>query len=329
MPAPGIRENAKKNQVPLRGLLWFFVGLLLLGHPSLLEADTLTLKSGDVLEGQIVSETDTQIEIRVSLYRGTILSTRQVDKADVQSIVRETPEQKQEKAAYASLAKYTLNPNQELTKDQYEAGIAAFEKFQAKFTNSAATAEINQHLVDWQAEASNVASGKVKLASTWMTPEEKRVKAAQEALQSLKSQLAELQVQRAQLAATIATTQAKLSAAQPTPAASSAGERRDLAGRLTARVTAPQQGEATTGPSSEAAAYQQQINQEQGTLTSLDAKIKDIQTQIPQREQEAKLAIASKAGTNAPPKDAPPKPPPPPPEPTPPWYMRVWNYFHK
>jgi len=137
--------------------------------------------------------------------------------------------------------------------------------------------------------------------------------------------------QRAQLAATIATTQAKLTAAQPAPTPSSAGERHDLAGRLTARVTAPQQGEATTAPSAEAAAYQQQINQEQGTLTSLDAKIKDIQLQIPQREQESKLALAAKSGTssNSPPKDAHPKPPPPPPEPPPPWYMRVWNYFHK
>jgi hypothetical protein len=332
MPAVETREYAK-NHTPLRGLLWIFVGFLLLGHPASLKADTLTLKSGDVLEGQIISETETQIEIRVSLYRGTILSTRQVDKADIQSIVRETPEQKQEKAAYTSLAKYTLNPNQELTKDQYAAGIAAFEKFQAKFTNSAAAAEISQRLVDWQTEASNVASGKVKFASAWMTPEEKKVQAAQEALQSLKSQLADLQVQRAKLAASIATTQTKLTAAQPGTAASSSGGRHDLAGRLTAGITAPQQGEASAGQSSEVAAYQQQISQEQGTLTSLDARIKDIQSQIPQREQESKLALAGKAGasSNAPPKDAHPSkpPPPPPPEPTPPWYMRVWNYFHK
>src|ERR1700722_14855173 len=281
MSAPETRENTKKNQAPFRGLLWFFVGLLLLSHTASLKADTLTLKSGDVLEGRIVSETETQIEIEVSLYHGTIFSKRQVDKSDIQSIVRETPEQKQEKEAYASLTKYTLDPNQELTKDQYATGIAAFEKFLAKFTNSAATAEINQRLADWQAEASSVASGKVKFASTWMTPEEKKVKAAQEALQSLKSQLADLQVQRAQLAATIATTQAKLTAAQPAPPPSSAGERHDLAGRLTARVTAPQQGEATTAPNAEAAAYQQQINQEQGTLTSLDARIKDIKTQGP------------------------------------------------
>jgi hypothetical protein len=334
MPILGTRANGKRDQTPLRGLRWIFVGLLLLGHPAPLKADTLTLKSGDVLEGRIVSETETQIEIEVSLYHGTIFSARQVDKSDIQSIVRESPEQKQEKAAYAALAKYTLNPNQELTKDQYAAGIVAFEKFQAKFTNSTAAAEINQRLADWQAEASNVASGKVKFASAWMTPDEKKVKAAEEALQSLKSQLADLQVQRAQLVATIATTQTKLAAAQPQPAASPGGERRDLAGRLTAGITTPQQGEATTGQSSEIAVYQQQIAQEQGTLTSLDAKIKDIQSQIPQREQESKSAVAGRSGisSNAPPKDAHPSkppPPPPPPEPAPPWYMRVWNYFHK
>jgi hypothetical protein len=336
MPTTGTREKTEGGRTPLGRLLWIFAILLFLGPPVPLKADTLTLKSGDVLEGQIISETETQIEIHVSLYHGTIFATRQVDKSDIQSIVHETVEQKQEKAVYASLAKYTLNPNQELTKDQYAAGIAAFEKFQAKFTNSAATAEISKRLADWQTEAGNVASGKVKFASAWMTPEEKKVQAAQEALQSLKSQLADLQVQRAKLGATIATTQAKLTAAQGGTAASPGGGRRDLAGRLTAGVTTPQQEEAPTGQSGDVAAYQQQISQQQATLASLDAKINDIQSQIPQREQDSKLAIAqSKPGSdsNAPAKDAHPKkttpPPPPPPEPPPPWYMRLWHYFHK
>ena len=331
MPKPGTREETGRGRTPLGCLLWIFVGILFLGHPAPLKADTLTLKSGDVLEGQIVSETETQIEIRVSLYRGTIFSRRQVDKSDIQSIVHESLEQKQEKAAYASLAKYTLNPNQELTKDQYAAGITAFEKFQAKFTNSAAAAEISKRLVDWRAEATNVASGKVKFAFAWMTPEEKKLQAAQETLQSLKSQLADLQVQRAKLAATVATTQAKLTAAQAGTAPNPNAGRRDLAGRLTAGITAPQQGEASPGQSSEVAAYQQQLGQEQGTLASLDAKISEIQSQIPQREQDAKVALAQ-SKPDAPAKEARPSkppPPPPPPEPTPPWYMRVWHYFHK
>jgi hypothetical protein len=370
MLPPEIHVNAKRRWTLLRHSLCILAGLLFIGYSAVLMADTLTLKSGDVVEGQIISETETQIEIEASLYHGTIFSRRQIDKSDIQSIVRESLEQKQEKEAYAALAKFTLNPNQELTKDQYAAGIAAFEKFQAKFTNSTATAEINQHLVDWQAEASNVASGKVKFASAWMTPEEKKaqadhaqkqaaVQASQDALQSLKTQLTELQVQRAQLDATVTTTQAKQKTAQANLAgladasggasANSGGGRRDLAGRLTAGINTPREEDTASGPGTapnpekaqlqgEITLYQQQIGQAQTALAALDAKIKDIQTQIPQREQDSKLALAqlsepsaqSGKATNAPVKEKhSTPPPPPPPEPTPPWYMRVWNYFHK
>jgi len=357
-------------------LFCVLAALLVLGHPAFLKADTLTLNSGEVLEGQILSETETQIVIEASLYHGTIFAKREVDKPDIRSIVRESVEQKQEKAVSASLTKFALNPNQELTKDQYAAGIGALEKLQAKYTNSASAAEISKRLEDWRAEASNVSSGKVKFAGAWMTPEEKKTQTeraqkqaeaqgAQTALQSLKSQLVDLQGQRAQVAATVAATQAKLAAAQaklPTlpdatgsasgAAASSGVGRHDLAGRLTEGITTPRQDEGTTGQSpvpnpekaqlkGDIALYQQQISQGQGTLASLDAKIKDIQTQIPQREQESKSAVTGSseataqskpaAAQNAPAKDTHPnKPlPPPAPEPTPPWYTRVWNWFHR
>jgi chromosome segregation ATPase len=371
MLIPELHLNAKRRRTASGHSFWILAGLLFLGTSAVLRADTLTLKSGDVVEGQIISETETQIEIEASLYHGTIFSRRQIDKSDIQSIIRESPEQKQEKETYAALAKYTLNPNQELTKDQYTAGIAAFEKFQAKFTNSTDTAEISKRLADWQAEATNVASGKVKFASTWMTPEEKKtqadraqkqtaVQASQGALQSLKTQLDDLQAQRAQLDATITTTQAKLKASQANLAgltdasggasAGSSGGRRDLAGRLTAGINTPHVEDTAAGSGtapnpekaqlqSEITLYQQQIGQAQTALASLDGKIKDIQTQIPQREQDSKTALAQLSEASAQPgkatntavkeKHLSAPPPPPPPEPTPPWYMRVWNYFHK
>jgi hypothetical protein len=139
-----------------------------------LKADTITLNSGEVLQGRILSETDTQVEVEVSLYHGSIITERQVLKTDIQSIVRENLEQMQEKAAYEALSKYTLNPNHELTHNQYAAGIAAFQKFQATYTNSNLAKEINKRIADWRTESSNVESGKVKFANKWMTPEEKR-----------------------------------------------------------------------------------------------------------------------------------------------------------
>jgi chromosome segregation ATPase len=346
---------------------------------SAVDADTVTLNSGEVLEGRVLSETDTQLVIEASYYHGTILSTREVLKSDIRSISRESLEQKQEKADYAALSAYALNPNQELTKDQYATGIAAFEKFLATYTNSSFAADINHRLADWRAEASNVETGKVKFAGTWMTPTEKKaqaehwqrqadVQAAQAALQSLQKQLADLQAQRQAQAAGLAATQKKLADAQSRLAniqdaagsgsgsAGNQGGRHDLAGRVTAGVVGVSQGEATGEPApnpdrsqvqSEINSYQLQVSQGQGTLASLDAKIADVQSQIPPREQNYKSALArlsetttqgqasvvqvlsAKADhpseTNASANTAQPSASPPEP---PPWYMRAWKWFH-
>lgn len=175
-----MNADAQNNLSALRArtsfmcLLPALVCVLFVCTPAPLKADTVTLNSGEVLQGRILSETDTQVEVEVSLYHGSIITKRQVLKTDIQSIVRENLEQQQEKAAYEALSKYTLNPNHELTRNQYAAGIAAFQKFQATYTNSSFAADINKRIADWRTESSNVESGKVKFANQWMTPEEKR-----------------------------------------------------------------------------------------------------------------------------------------------------------
>lgn len=351
-----------RKRTDFNSLRWVVVCVLLLGAQPLLIADTVTLNSGEVLEGRILSESATQLEMEVSLYHGTILTTRDVPRSDIKSIVRESEEQKQEKAAYAALAKYTLDPNQELTKEQYDAGIAAFTKFLGTYTNSSATAEIKTRIDEWRAEEAYVASGKVKFANTWMTPEEKKPRAeraqrqaalveAQTGLESLQKQLAELQAQRGPLAANVAAAQEKLKSAQAQLATLQGGAgsaansgRRDLAGRLTekALASAQREGSESTGPSPEAAqlqaeiaADQQRVNQAQAALAPYDAKIKDIQSEIPQREQDVKSALARLSETSSQGKTghvqrASAKAPkaPPPPQPTPPWYMRLWKWVH-
>ncbi len=358
MPMPGRGWTAEKRGTPFRPFFWLSACLLFLSTQAPLKADTVTLNSGEVLEGRILSETDTQIEIEASLYHGTILSKREVPKSDIRSIIRESVEQKQEKAALAALGNYTLNPNQELTKDQYAAGIAAFERFLATYTNSSSAAAVSKSLTDWRAEVSNVASGKVKFASKWMTPEEKRLQVeraqrqvTQGALALIEKQLADLQAQRAILAESIAATQAKLTTARArlqslqgtAGTASGSGGRRDMAGRLTQGVVDSSQREFSqeTAPNPETArvqneitSYQQQVGQVQGTLASLDAKIQDVQSQIAQREQDSKsdLTRLSEPSTqartgavqNASVKDV----KPPPAAPPPPWYMRAWKWFH-
>lgn len=367
MPISGRIWNAERGGTSARYAFIVCACLVWLCTPALLNADTLILNSGEVLEGQILSETDTQIEIEAVFYHGTITARRDVPKADVKSIVRVSAEQKQEKADTAALGKYTLDPNQELTKEQYAAGIADFEKFLATYPNSRSATGITQRVADWRAEASNVASGKVKFASLWMTPEEKKTRAehfqkqadaeaAQNVVQSLKKQLADLQAQRETVAKSTAGAQAKLAADQAKlrtgpagGAGASSGGRRDLAGRLTAGVVANSQELSGREPASdsensrvqgEMAAYQKQINQGQATLASLDSKIAGIQTQIPQREQDstaalARLTEASAQGRTGAVQNASARgeanknqPSAPKSEPTPPWYLRAWKWFH-
>lgn len=366
---PNLRRCVPTSGTGISRCRWLclFGWLFLACGLSAAKADTVTLNSGEVLEGRILSETDTQLVIEASYYHGTILSSRELLKSEIRSIVRESLEQKQEKADYAALSAYALNPDQELTKGQYDMGIAAFEKFLTIHTNSSLGADVNQRLVDWRTEASNVASGRVKFAGTWMTPEQKKVQAAQASLQSLQKQLADVQRQRAAQTENLATIQKQLAVAQSrltnigdsggSGSAANQGGRRDLAGRLTAGVVGVSQGENMGEPVSnpersqvqaEISSYQQQVTQGNGTLTLLDAKIADLQSQIPPREQEYKTALARVSGTNnqsqagvvqvpparaarpsdtnAPAKAA--QPSPPPQDQNLPWYTRAWKWFH-
>ena len=85
-----------KRSVPM---LWILVWVLLPLALSPADADTVTLNSSEVLEGRILSETDTQIVMEASFYHGTILATRELLKSNIRSIVRGPAEPKAEKAA--------------------------------------------------------------------------------------------------------------------------------------------------------------------------------------------------------------------------------------
>ncbi len=371
-------------------LLSAIVCALLFYNAAPLRADTVALNSGDVLEGKILSETDAQVEIEMSLYHGSVISKRQVLKTDIKSIARESMEQKQEKAAYEALSKYSLNPNQEFTHAQYAAGIAAFEKFLAKYPNSSSAEDIKSRIADWRAEASNVESGKVKFASMWMTPEEKKpqveqwqkqtaVRSAQNALRLLKDQRANLKRQRDLQTQDIAVTQAQIGALQTKLASLKDAplpeyDARKYSGkdlfliRNAARVWSykDENGQWRVVPHDydehgrdlgqrhipnnerpgvlkNIAFTQQQIDPSQAALATLDAKIADVQSQIPKAERNYQSALTKSqeppktvvAKVEPPPPVALPPPPPPPPqpkpepkpEPTPPWYMRAWKWL--
>lgn len=273
-------------------LAWLLLPLNIL----VASADLITLNSGETMEGTVLSETDAEIHLQMANEDRTITFTRVLQKSDVKSITRDTPEQKAQQTAYCALDKYKLYPSQELTAAQYKQGIDAFEKFLSDYPHSSHAAEIQGKLAEWKAEAANLQSGKVKFAGNWMTPAEKKLRSVQQqqektlqtlqqqqedTLQSLQRQLADFQTQRDSLDVSIA------------------GAEGRLAGLRTKLKTLPRQirepiysqsrftGKYANVPNPEVAkvqadiiSSQQSIAEGRATIRILNTKIQSIRTQI-------------------------------------------------
>lgn len=173
-------------------------------------ADSVTLNSGEVLDGRVLSESSDQIQIEVSNASKTIFTTRTISKSEIRRVNRDTEEQKHEKQEFEQLAKFKLDPNQEVAKNECEQGIAAFETFLRTHPSSTHAGEVKECLVRWQEEKAHLELGQVKFTGKWMSPGEKEVKArawrkqqeiqkARNQLQTLKGQLAKLDTERSQL----------------------------------------------------------------------------------------------------------------------------------
>src|ERR1700735_2474031 len=67
---------------------------------------TLTLKSGEVLKGDVISDTNGVVQFRAWFSNHTMSSLRDVPHADIQDLQNETPEQ----ISYDALAVFRLDP---------------------------------------------------------------------------------------------------------------------------------------------------------------------------------------------------------------------------
>ncbi len=178
--------------VRTRFLTFGCLGMFLAAMATTACADSITLTSGEVIDGQIVSETDSQMDIKTANKSRTIFMTRTVAKSDIKTVHRESPMKHAEMTAYDDLGKYQLEVNQELRPDFYAQGLAAFDTFLATYTNSERAAEIHARRDQWKAEMDQVSLGFVKFNNKWMMPEEKKSLAAEFHMQQLEKKLAGL-----------------------------------------------------------------------------------------------------------------------------------------
>lgn len=135
-------------------------------------ADTVTLKDGTVLEGDITAESDSSVSIYLEFAGGTITETRRINKSDIAKIVRLTPEQRaawEAKRDYERIEKYRLSPSVSYPLDYYDRVVRdAFHKFLANHPNSAYTSNVTARIAQWEAERNLVAAGKMKFHGEWL-----------------------------------------------------------------------------------------------------------------------------------------------------------------
>jgi hypothetical protein len=272
---------------------------------------TVVLKSGETLQGDILSDTNDVLRIRAHNASRTLSYQRDISHSEIQSIQTENAAQAAERTDYEALSKFQLNPNQEQSADYCGQVIAAFQKFLIDYPNSDKAPSVQRRLETWQAELKHVSDGQVKFGDKWMTAEDKaplvehwqkqmNVQAAQNTLESLKNKLSELQRQRDVLAENLATAQGRLDATQSFqiigstpyggPVVISRDEHQNRSQTRATRALAPPN--ATSDQLSGPAFYEQQVATGRQMLETQDRTIGDVQQQISRAEQDYKNALA-------------------------------------
>jgi hypothetical protein len=153
---------------------WIALGLALLPLRLQAASDTVTLTSGEIVIGRVVSETDSNVDVEISNEHHTVFTTRTISKSDIKEMHQLTPAQRQEDEAYEALGRYQFNPNQEFTSAQYAQVIAAYDKFLATYPNSEYATKVAGQRTEWRFEKFEVENGRVKFDGKWMTPEQKK-----------------------------------------------------------------------------------------------------------------------------------------------------------
>ena len=129
-------------------------------------ADTVTLTSGEKLEGKITSETDTEITIDVKV-SANITDPQTVKKSDVLSVSKEAADE----VAWQSVKNIKLGASS-LPVASYEMFANSLRNFATNFPQSSHAAEAQKTADALLAEKKRVDAGEVKLDNKWLSKEE-------------------------------------------------------------------------------------------------------------------------------------------------------------
>jgi tetratricopeptide (TPR) repeat protein len=129
-------------------------------------ADTITLKSGEAVEGKITKETDKDVTVEVKI-SASITDERVVLKSDIANVEKATPDV----VAYRAIAAYRLGVDS-MALAQYEAPIEALRAFVRQYPDSSRAVSVKTILHSFEDEQARVGRGEVKLNEKWLTKDE-------------------------------------------------------------------------------------------------------------------------------------------------------------
>lgn len=128
--------------------------------------DTIILKSGEKIEGKVLSETPTELTVEVKVSAGITDQTK-IPKDTVEKIEKEQPDL----VAWQSLKNIKLGTNS-LTAAQYEAAMRPLQNFVTDYPNSPHKAEAEKIIASFAEEKKRVDAGEVRLGARWLSKEE-------------------------------------------------------------------------------------------------------------------------------------------------------------
>jgi len=129
-------------------------------------ADKVTLKSGEVLEGEILRETETEVVLSVAISSG-ILDERTIRKEEIESVDRRG----EDSTAFESLKHYKIGRDS-YPLAAYETMMRALETFLGRYPNSVHAEEIKNNLYALRDEDARVKKGEVKWSDRWYSRDE-------------------------------------------------------------------------------------------------------------------------------------------------------------
>ncbi len=149
-------------------------------------ADTVTLKSGEKVDGKVVQETATAVTVEVQV-SPSITDQRVIHRDEIANIAKAQPDE----IAFADLKGLKPNPQSSYGLGTYDRILTTLQAFQTNFPQSSHHAEVQTEIDAFEAEKTHAVAGEVKYLGRWITKDQAELRKIQIQAQELYGTMAQ------------------------------------------------------------------------------------------------------------------------------------------